>query len=339
MFKAAALSSRLLSRAAARHFSISPLAAQEADMALDKIQLPQIDRINTFKAANSGIPGLFSENVLSDIWFNQLDDNLANLKDAITQSTSDDYIKCFTNENSSTSSNSSNKIISQYEELLNLISIRFEKNESYLFDLSSSIYNLFYFLSSIKANTANQMIKPNAQYLLSNPPPISSNKPSNQLLISLINKSFGSVDEFLTLLNDSANSIKGNGYTWLVYKNIGGSSTNSFNKLTHLSIVNTYNHGSPLNLTADRINLGNNFEKRGNTKYQSEKFNPFKIPSLDDAESVNKLPYKFTPLLSIGSNPSFYLRDYGVYGKQTYINNVLNCIDWDIVADRIPSQN
>ncbi|KAG0682545.1 hypothetical protein C6P40_005277, partial [Pichia californica] len=67
----------------------------DENILLDKIQLPQIDRVNTLHSTNSGIPGLFSENVLNDIWFNQLNNNLSQLKDAITQSTSNNYLECF----------------------------------------------------------------------------------------------------------------------------------------------------------------------------------------------------------------------------------------------------
>lgn len=314
----------------------------DSNLLLEKIQLPQIDRINTFKLNNSGIPGLFSNKVLDDIWFNQLDNNLIYLKEAITQSTSNNYLDCFDNNNNSNNNNeldSSNRIINQYRNLLQKISNKFDDDESYLFDLTASIYNLFYFLSSLKSNDLNKIIKPNSNSLLLQPLSINSlNKPSNEILINLINKSFGSIDEFLTLLNDSSNSIKGNGYTWLIYKHIENS--NSFSKLSHLSILNTYNNGLPHNFNSNRILNGKNFEnKKLNKNFNEiEKFSNNKIPSIDDANSINSLNFTFTPLFAIGSNPSFYLRDYGVFGKQHYINNVINSIDWDIVTDRIPSR-
>ncbi|KAG0673878.1 hypothetical protein C6P42_002504 [Pichia californica] len=320
----------------------------DENILLDKIQLPQIDRVNTLHSTNSGIPGLFSENVLNDIWFNQLNNNLSQLKDAITQSTSNNYLECFDSNNNNNfsinSSNleSSNKIINQYKNLLQKISNKFDDDESYLFDLTSSIYNLFYFLSSLKSNNSNLIIKPDYKSILSQPLIPNSNSnlnslQSNETLINLINKSFGSIDEFLTLLNDSSNSIKGNGYTWLIYKHIENS--NSFSKLSHLSILNTYNNGLPHNFNSNRITNGKNFEKKKlNKNFESEKFQSNKIPSMDDADSINSLNFTFTPLFAIGSNPSFYIRDYGVFGKQHYINNVINCIDWDIINDRIPAK-
>lgn len=313
--------------------------SDEQALLLEKVQLPQIDRLNAFKAAGSGIPGLLSQHVLEDVWSRQLDSNLGQLKDAIVQSTSNNYLDCFDSANSSIDKNleSSNKIINQYRDLLQKISNKFDDDESYLFDLTASIYNLFYFLSSLKANPANTVAKASASALLASPGEAVANAPSNEVFVSLINKSFGSMDEFLTLLSDSANSIKGNGYTWLIYKHIENSVT--FSKLGHLSILNTYNNGLPHTFTSNRVSSGRDFEnKKLNKNYESEKFSSNKIPSMEDADALNSLNFTFTPLLAIGSNPAFYLRDYGVYGKQQYINNVISCIDWDIVNDRIPSK-
>lgn len=320
--------------------STSSSGADDQAILLEKVQLPQIDRLNAFKAASSGVPGLFSQKVLDDVWFQQLDTNLVHLKDAIVQSTSSNYLDCFDSSNSSSidkNLDSSNKIINQYRDLLQKISNKFDDDESYLFDLTASIYNLFYFLSSLKSNPANSLAKPDASVLLQSPQELTSNTPSNEVFVSLINKSFGSMDEFLTLLSDSANSIKGNGYTWLIYKHIENSVT--FSKLGHLSILNTYNNGLPHTFTSNRVSSGRDFEnKKLNKNYESEKFSSNRIPTMDDADALNSLNFTFTPLLAIGSNPSFYLRDYGVYGKQQYINNVINCIDWEIVNDRIPSK-
>lgn len=300
----------------------------------DQIQLPNVERLNSFEERQLGIPGLISNPTLNDLWFHQLSTKLLDFKDYISQSTHNDYSDCFTINNDLQSNEISNKVINQYKNLLEKMSKKFDDNDSPLFDLTASIYNLFYFFSSIKASNSNEIKKLSANDLLTFNPNLTNNKPLDSNFIHLINKSFGSIEEFLTLFNDSANSIKGNGYTYLVYKHIENSKV--FSKLGHLSILNVYNNGIPHTFTSKRVSNGKEFEKKKNQLNNSNN-NSF-IPSMDDAEAMNNLDFTFIPLVSIGSNPSFYLRDYGVYGKKLYINNAINSIDWDVVVSRIPSK-
>ncbi|GMF98242.1 unnamed protein product [[Candida] boidinii] len=61
-------------------------------------------------------------------------------------------------------------------------------------------------------------------------------------------------------------------------------------------------------------------------------------PMVEAEENADSRDFIYRPLLSIGSNPSFYLSDYGVFGKEQYLENVWNCIDWNIVNSRIPKK-
>lgn len=316
----------------------SAASTSPASILSDKIQLPDVERLNSFKERQLGIPGLISNSTLNDLWFHQLSTKLIDFKDYISQSSHNDYSDCFTtnnNNNNLASTDLSNKVINQYKNLLEKMSKKFDDNDSPLFDLTASIYNLFYFFSSIKATNSNKIGKLNSSDLLTFKP-VFNNLPLDTNFIHLINKSFGSVEEFLTLFNDSANAIKGNGYTYLVYKHIENSKV--FSKLGHLSILNVYNNGIPHTFTSKRISNGKEFEKKRNQISPSNNNNNNFIPSMDDAEAMNNLDFTFIPLVSIGSNPSFYLRDYGVYGKKLYINNAINSIDWDVVVSRIPSK-
>lgn len=45
---------------------------------------------------------------------------------------------------------------------------------------------------------------------------------------------------------------------------------------------------------------------------------------------------KLLPLLAIDASLRNYLLDYGVFGKQQYLDNVWDCIDWDVVSKRAP---
>jgi Fe-Mn family superoxide dismutase len=52
-----------------------------------------------------------------------------------------------------------------------------------------------------------------------------------------------------------------------------------------------------------------------------------------DVAFLNK---RLIPLLAIDASPRNYLIDYGVFGKQAYLENVWECIDWEVVSRRLP---
>jgi superoxide dismutase len=354
------------SNANANAGSSSTSGADQKSLLLQSVQLPKIERIDAFQSQNQGIPGLISADTLNDVWTTQINYNLQNLKDVLQES-EDKYLYCFSDSRAATSSSSSssststasyafqqhsqqhsssahatiteNKIIDQYHSLLKTVSENFT-DDSYLFNSASSIYTLYYFLSSLKANQtkANKVGKVHSSSLLESPSTSFVNKPTDNVLINLINKSFGSTTEFLTLLNDSAASIKGNGNTWLILCHIENSAV--YKKSAHLAILNTYNGGLPHNFASNRVKLGKEYsnKQKGLAKSlgEQESSTSDSILSMDEAEFVNNIPFSYTPLLAIGSNPSFYLRDYGVYGKKAYVKNVLDTIDWNVVHSRIP---
>ncbi|KAK6462289.1 Manganese/iron superoxide dismutase [Scheffersomyces coipomensis] len=70
-----------------------------------------------------------------------------------------------------------------------------------------------------------------------------------------------------------------------------------------------------------------------------EKIDELTLGSTEDAD-LNTLynDKKLLPLLAIDSSPRNYLLDYGVFGKQNYLDNVWECIDWDVVAKRTPTR-
>lgn len=47
---------------------------------------------------------------------------------------------------------------------------------------------------------------------------------------------------------------------------------------------------------------------------------------------------KLLPLLAIDASLRNYLLDYGIFGKQQYLDNVWDCIDWDVVSRRAPAR-
>ena len=300
---------------------------------IDNIKLPTVELINNSIANNTGLKGLFSDSTLKDL-HNGQSMNLESLKEALSDSYYKNYIDSFKSQHKDASNN---PIIGQYKNLLEKCSINYDNN-SYIFDLSSNIYNYYYFTSILKSRSGN-LIKPNANALLETNKISINNIPTSPKFLSLIKSSFNSVEEFLTLLNDSILSIKGNGNTWVTYNYVANSKTyENFKKLT---IVNTYNNGSPYDLLSNRIQTGEEFINRKNKSINQDnnsiRSDKHTIPTIKEAQKVNNFKFNSHPLFAIPSNPSYYLRDYGVYGKQEYIKNVLASIDWDIVQSRADS--
>lgn len=65
--------------------------------------------------------------------------------------------------------------------------------------------------------------------------------------------------------------------------------------------------------------------------------NDLVLGTVEEAEAATLYSErKLLPLLAIDASLRNYLIDYGVFGKQQYLDNVWDCIDWDVVAKRSP---
>ena len=56
-------------------------------------------------------------------------------------------------------------------------------------------------------------------------------------------------------------------------------------------------------------------------------------------ESVDSAVYsnvRYFPLLAIDASPKAWLHDYGVFGKQKYLDRVWESIEWKLVENRLP---
>ncbi|GME85528.1 unnamed protein product [Ambrosiozyma monospora] len=205
---------------------------------------------------------------------------------------------------------------------------------------------MYYFLSSLKP-TNQQIEKPNASVLLQTPDINEkiTNVPTLDL-VKWIDTSFGSLEEFKTLFLSSAASIKGNGYTWLLHRFMkpgNGDMRADSKKYSSLVILNTYNYGTPHEFRSGQVSSARKFREKKAALEKEEKGEPstesdektLGIPTIEEAKDVYE-PYAttFEPLLAVGVNPSFYVRDYGIYGKEKYLENVWNAIDWSVVEGR-----
>lgn len=198
-----------------------------------------------------------------------------------------------------------------------------------------------------------------------------SNEPSNPELKEWIISSFGSIAEFRTLLFNSAKGIKGDGMVWLVTQATYSESTiknkmaNAFDssenqKYGSLAIINTYNAGVADNLLVSgqltklsqqkeaRIlaskkrsenvdGIAEGPEKEANLGNSEGENGGLTLGSTEEAEAAVLFPdRKLLPLLAIDVSPRNYLLDYGVFGKDLYLKNLWNCINWDVVSKRAP---
>ncbi len=203
--------------------------------------------------------------------------------------------------------------------------------------------NLFYF-NALKNSVLSDeeavkvVTKPGPEALLANPsldlefpnePPEISLKKDSTPLKNLIVESFGSVAEFRTLLINSGLSIFGNGWVWVVA--VGPLAANHTHRnliFDGLAIINTYNAGYP----NDAIRGGQLSEFKQQGKFDDS--NETGLSSIEEGKHFPKSP--LIPVLAINVGENAYVPDYGFFGKERYLENVWNCIDWSVVDKRLP---
>ncbi|EAZ63015.1 Mn-superoxide dismutase, partial [Scheffersomyces stipitis CBS 6054] len=284
-----------------------------------------------------GFTGLFSSSTVSELWFKRGQD----LTEGLNQSLEQSYSSTDSEGVSSSESNNLQDIISQ----------SIHKPELYgIYCYASYLYNLQFFLESLKEGSVSQVVqhgKP--EDLLKTPTAEFGNEPKDDKLREWIIDSFGSVVEFRALFLNSANAIKGDGVVWLVAEsNLSQSVLKNSPSVTEpgqtkrpifnkLSVVNTYNAG----VVDDSIRSGQiqRLKQQKEAKIAALKIDELSLGTLEDAEFNNLYTdKKLLPILALDASPRNYLLDYGVFGKQQYLDNVWECIDWDVVSRRLPDR-
>ena len=331
-------------------------------------KLPTINTLETLKSTSQDFSGLFSNKTVDELWFKRGEQLVEGLNQSLEQANG--------------ASNGSQSPDTQSNNLLDLVSQTIHKPELFgIYSYASLLYNLQFFMESLKEGTKGKAeIKFGVPSdLLKTPTESYTNLPSNDELRDWIVDSFGSIEEFRTLLLNSAMGIKGDGIVWLVAEsNLSQSILKNSPSITepgatkeaiynNLAIVNTYNTG----IVDDSIRSGQinrlKLQKDAkivslkNKKRQRENINELDQQELDviqqEIESLeqeidhltlgtteeaefNTLynDKKLLPLLAIDGSMRNYLLDYGVFGKQSYLDNVWECIDWDIVGRRMPER-
>lgn len=311
-------------------------------------QLPSISTLDQVKAANSDYDGLFKNSTVKQIWY----ERGQHLLDGLNQTMEDHGL-----DKTGT-------------DLQTIITGLISKPQLYgVYSYSASLYTLQFFLESLKPNNTSEISTPTADTLLKTPALNEyTNVPTNPVLVDWINQLFGSIDEFRTLLLNSARGIKGDGYVWLVAKlTVSGKTENTKYIYKELSVTNTYNagvvddglrSGQVTKLKGQKQARLDNLRKRAdelsqlegsstqNTELQAEiaqledDINLKELGTVEEAEDITVYANKkLVPLLAIDASPRNYLLDYGVFGKNKYLDNLWESIDWDVVAKRMPPRS
>ncbi|ODV95282.1 hypothetical protein PACTADRAFT_50028 [Pachysolen tannophilus NRRL Y-2460] len=326
------------------------------------IPIPTIPHIDSIK--DNGIKGLYSEKGLNTVWYKKLEKNVISLEECIEESNNSDNLKSsfidkHTNTNSSLSLDLT-EINNPINKLYTLLNKTAKNVEDYaVFCFASQIYNDYFAISSVgpkrfvensSSSSSFNINKPDENSIFESPSMDLSfqNEPIGQLE-TWITESFGSIVEFRTHLLNTNLAIKGNGYTWLVIQK-RHQKRDSFPIYENLYIVNTYNSGTPnAKITEGQLfsvkHQIDDLKEKEKTKQdkidqqeERERLLITNLPTLEEAKEQVHLEnsFEYIPLLAINGSPSAYLPDYGVFGKKMYLNNLWDCIDWEIVSNRIP---
>lgn len=276
------------------------------------------------------LPGLFSPQGLNNAWF----------------------------ERAQLYTNKLNKFTNNAEELP-LETLIYENAQSsvkrHIVNYASLLFNLRFALSSLRGCNKDlpNVNEINSKELLATPQ-LSlkyANEPletGNKILHNALTSSFGSIVEFRSLFLNSNLAISGDGFTWLVARRhtMNDSDSQSSSKVEYdkLFILNTYNAGTPFNFNKsghmDSLHL--QYSKNLETVSENESVDDshsLQSKSIEEAkqtEAHKKVSY--IPLLAIDASPKAWLHDYGVFGKQKYLDRVWESIEWNVVESRLPDK-
>ncbi|KOH01170.1 mitochondrial 37S ribosomal protein mS43 [Saccharomyces eubayanus] len=285
------------------------------------------------------LKGLFSVDGLQKVWFDRvkhLDMKLNNSTDEAQQKPLESLMQ----ENSKSAS------------------------KKHIVNYASSLYNLRFSMSSLQGcarpppeecprmGPEALLQTPDFNRAISNEPLTTGNERLQEALVS----SFGSLMEFRALLLNSNLAISGDGFTWLVARRQLDKRTNH-NDMSNgdieydkLFILNTYNAGTPFNVSTSGI-----MNELNNQYTNLEKHRAKEEGKLNDAEAASKhaktkfiyetqqkgfsgKEVSYIPLLAIDASPKAWLPDYGVFGKREYLERVWDSLEWRIVESRLPQR-
>ncbi|KAM3414468.1 hypothetical protein BST61_g9632 [Cercospora zeina] len=204
-----------------------------------------------------------------------------------------------------------------------------------LFNYASMAYNNHYFFCSLSTL------------------PLPLHK-APQLSESLV-KTFGSIETLRETMIETAASMFGPGFVWLVWaRNIDSSSVSRGSTFAARNgswrILTTYNAGTPFPEAGYRqqgLDMANNTLDSYQAHLQEQAtipgntagaFGPHSLAGKEEA----KMPPGGTsvvPILCVNTWEHVWLYDFGVPGKRQYLHDWWNAVDWGIVQERAPTES
>lgn len=309
--------------------------------------LPSIQLLEELNVNKQDFKGLFSHQTYNQLWFERGENLVQSINELLI-------------DNQVTPPNNLKELVS-----LTITKPQFNR----IYNQSSLLYNLQFFLEGLQESPQPYEFKhlgAEELYKIPDIEEVQDNVPHDEDLHNWLVSSFGSITEFKTLLLNSANAIKGDGITWLVAQPTASelSLRNGFGghfndgqdaRYSKLSIMNTYNAGTVDDslrsgqlaklvqqtnaksaMNGEEEEVEENFEENIEEKIE-EKIEETRLGSVEEAEWAQLYSdKKLIPLLAIDASMRNYLLDYGVFGKQQYLENVWKCINWNVVRQRMP---
>ncbi|CAG8712896.1 3389_t:CDS:2, partial [Funneliformis caledonium] len=178
-----------------------------------------------------------------------------------------------------------------------------------IFNHASQAWNNDFFLQTLAAKEADKDINGTDLY-------------------EKIKEEFESIENFKEHFKNMALGIFGSGWTWLV---------ETENDV--LRVVNTYNAGTTLDVTRTQEKDPNNHPTPSSPFLSSSKTNVGGINKPSPPPFIKlalRPPHKsrFTPLLCLNMWEHAYIKDFGIQGKENYIDSFWGCINWEVVLQR-----
>jgi superoxide dismutase, Fe-Mn family len=120
--------------------------------------------------------------------------------------------------------------------------------------------------------------------------------------------SFGNLSALRNLMFQTALSIHGSGWVWLVVSQSSG-----------LRVLATYNAGTPFNLKARQTQDPNTSWNLDTIRHSQQ---------TAGMRANRRHEYLILPILGLNVWEHAYVTDYGVNGKQQYLKNWWSAINW-----------
>ncbi|KAF7196020.1 putative 37S ribosomal protein S26A, mitochondrial [Pseudocercospora fuligena] len=169
-----------------------------------------------------------------------------------------------------------------------------------------------------------------------------------QMVESLV-KTFGSIETLRATMIDTAASMFGPGFVWLVWARNVDAAGKLSSRSGQWRILNTYLAGTPFPEAGYRqqgVDMNNNNPNSYQGYLNAQSQIPANTagafgPHSQQGRGQAKIPpggTSLVPVLCVNTWEHVYLYDYGVAGKRKYLEDWWDAVDWGIVQERAPTE-